>query len=270
MTVRVTRVGYGIVDRMIAVGAMVVLAPPSCVRRPATSEAAPDDAGRPSSVKLLEGGYAIGPAREIEKVIRASVQGTRTACESPPPTAEERADWKQRHATPEPKKMTFADRVVDLRPHASVPMSVLLKGPDLDLAEEVEWRLDDEVFGGRGFVGLTREEQNVYLVNTLEGEVENGGVDQFFSNSSGNCALRTAEALKELGFVTELAAFRKALALFPDGNPSEDRSTRFAQLEAIGSRRDAWEKLDKNFEGLAGYPVADYVRKHTSAFVLPP
>jgi hypothetical protein len=167
-------------------------------------------------------------------------------------------------------RMTLADRVIELRPQASVPMSVLLKGPDIDLADEVEWRLDDEFFGGRGFVGMTREEQNVYLVHTLEGEVENGGVDQFFSNSSGNCALRTAEALEELGLVTQLAAFRKALAVFPVGNPSEDRSTRFAQLEALGRRRDEWEKLDRNFEGLSGYPVADYVRKHASAFALPP
>jgi hypothetical protein len=241
----------------------------SCIRRPVSSEAAREDAGPPSNIKFFDGGYAVGPSREIEKVIRASVQGTHTACEGPPPTEQERADWK-RVVTTVPKRTTFADHAIELRPHASVPMSVLLKGPDIDLADEVEWRLDDEFFGGRGFVGMTREEQNVYLVHVLEGEVENGGLDQFFSNSSGNCALRTAEALKELGLVAELAAFRRALALFPEGTPSEDRSTRFTQLEVLGSRREEWDKLDKNFEGLSGYPVADYVRKHASAFVLPP
>src|SRR5262245_35653389 len=50
-----------------------------------------------------------------------------------------------------------------------------------------------------GFYRLSRPEQTYYLVCVLQGEVFNGGIGQFFDNSSGDFYRETLEALQELG-----------------------------------------------------------------------
>jgi hypothetical protein len=206
-----------------------------------------------SGVKFFDAGFAVGPAREIEKVLRSSTAGTRTACEEPAPSPDERMRWNPHEG-----------------PLAALSMADLLERSDSDLCLEVDSRLLDTVYGA-GYAAMSREEQNVYVVSTLEDEIINGGLDQYFVNSSGNCAMRTLAALGEMGLFHQHEAFMQALALFPDASASEDRSTRFDQLEVIGHRRDAWGRLDDAFEGVSGSrPVADYIRRHASAFALPP
>jgi hypothetical protein len=144
----------------------------------------------------------------------------------------------------------------------------LLNRSNLGLVTEVGSRLLDKSYGP-GFAAMSRPEQNVYLVWVLQGEVNNGGLDQFFGNSSGNCALRTAIALDEIGMSGESKVYKEALALFPDAAPSEDRSTRYDQLEAIGTRRGPWSRMDHKLEScLLG--AADYIRRHAMAFDLRP
>jgi hypothetical protein len=69
--------------------------------------------------------------------------------------------------------------------------------------ESPEWKywtsLVDRVYkNAGGFDALSRGDQLYYLVNVLNGEVHNGGFDQFFSNTSGNRYLETVQALVEL------------------------------------------------------------------------
>jgi hypothetical protein len=88
-------------------------------------------------------------------------------------------------------------------------------------------------------------------------------------NSSGNCAPRTATALDEIGLVEESKVYREALALFPDAAPSEDRSTRFDQLDALGGRRSRWNSMGRELESVL-LGTAGYIRDHALAFDLPP
>jgi hypothetical protein len=74
-----------------------------------------------------------------------------------------------------------------------------------------------------GFAGLTEAEQTVHCVDGLEREVNNGGFDQFFFNSSGNTALETIPALERLG----------AKHVFPGGRPSANRDEREKQMAAL-------------------------------------
>lgn len=234
---------------LLVVGAAIVFMVIVVVTRSRSHEAA---ARRASEVQFFDGGYAVGPKREIDKVIRASTEGTRTACEQPPPTTEERARWKRGTGA-----------------LGSLSMTDLLARPDPEMTVEIASRLLDKTYG-TGYAAMSREEQNVHLVSTLEAEVINGGLDQFFTNSSGNCALRTSAALDEIGLAEQDALFRRALADFPDASPSEDRRTRFDQIDALGRRRDDWSKFD-DFEGIGSSPkVASYIRSHASAFVFPP
>src|SRR5215510_3585447 len=58
-----------------------------------------------------------------------------------------------------------------------------------------------------GFYRLSEHEQTYYLVCMLQGEVYNGGVVQFFDNSSGDFYGETLDALMELGAVRCQALF---------------------------------------------------------------
>jgi len=239
------------VDRLYPASRPAGLPSPSTAHDAGGSVVAPAGASADPGVVFFDGGYAVGSAREIERVIAARVRGSHTACEQPPPTAEERARWKPLNSE-----------------LSSVPLSELLRRSDLDLVTEVSSRLLNKEYGA-GFDSMSRPEQNVYLVSQLEGEIDNGGLDQFFVNSAGNCALRTAVALDEMGRAEEAEIFRGALALFPDAAPSEDRATRFDQLDALGGRRSRWDSMDRKLESVL-LGTATYIREHALAFALPP
>lgn len=99
----------------------------------------------------------------------------------------------------------------------------------------------------RGILGMSRAEQVLWLVFELCGEVSNGGVDQFFSNSSGERAPLVPDALRELGQTELAAALERSLSHFP---PAAARSERHlmvfglseaakAELSAMGKQVDA-------------------------------
>lgn len=243
------RSGFLVAGALLAgLGVYMLRSPPASP--PSVPASTPSAA--PSGGVVVVGGHAVGPANAIAKLAQASARGTVTACESPPPDEAARSRWKVHEGA-----------------LAKVPFADLLRRSDSDLTSEVVERLLDKIYGV-GWVAMSREEQNVELISALEAEVVNGGLDQYFTNSSGNCAVRAAVALREIGFVAEFATFQRVLAGFPDASPSEDRSTRFDQLDAIGGLHIRPE-VDKAFDGLTSSPVvAAYVKKHAIAFNLPP
>lgn len=93
----------------------------------------------------------------------------------------------------------------------------------------------------------TKGQRAVYAVYFYSAEVDNGGHDQFFFNSTG---LLWEEVLK--GFdLLELPEFKKilekALTHFPNSKPSKNREERIKQLDAIDF--DLYE-IDKEFYAL--------------------
>ena len=206
----------------------------------------------PPVISHIEPG-SVGPAKEINAAIRRDLQGTTSRCEEGPPSAKERADWK---------------RLSQPRELEAVPLVALVKKPEQDLVFEVYSRLLDRLYTV-GFTAMTRAEQNVYLVRALEAEVKNGGFDQFFSNSSGNCALRTSAALAEMpGFSPWAAIYGRALQRFPSGRPSEDRATRGAQLDAMSDESRNWWSIEGDFFKLPSSDplLAAYIRGRISSF----
>jgi len=149
-----------------------------------------------------------------------------------------------------------------------MPFIHVLALEDQWLVEQVMERLRDKAYG-TGFSRMSRQEQNVYLVSQIDGEIENGGMDQFFTNSAGNCATRTLAALDEIGLTDCSKLLRRVIELFPDAGPSEDRSTRFDQLDALGARRNRFDDGDEDW-GVNVKIVAAYVRQHARSFSLPP
>lgn len=107
-----------------------------------------------------------------------------------------------------------------------------------------------------GFYRLSHHEQTYYLGSILEGEVYNGGIGQFFDNSSGDFYRETLDALVELGAVRCHAILLAAKqVLFAQDDPPRDRAERMAAMpegpDEPNAPRPAWdlelERLDDEF-----------------------
>lgn len=61
----------------------------------------------------------------------------------------------------------------------------------------------------------------LYLAARAEAEIYNGGVSQYFTNSSGKFAPMAVEALEAIGLPKQAAVIAKGVALFPDPFPDD-------------------------------------------------
>ena len=121
-----------------------------------------------------------------------------------------------------------------------------------------------------GFAALTPAEKVAYCVDALEREVNNGGFDQFFWNSSGDTAHQTHAALLEIGAREAAALVRDAIAAFPGAKVPPDRGQREKVLESLPEMaREKWGELDGRFYE---YPddlttlMRRYVQAHRADF----
>ena len=88
----------------------------------------------------------------------------------------------------------------------------------------------EERCGELGFDGLSPYERHCEALLALEGDVMNGGLSQYFFNSSGDLAPVALEALAELGAWKTHAALDSAIKkIWPDAYP-EQRSERYDSL----------------------------------------
>ena len=78
---------------------------------------------------------------------------------------------------------------------------------------------------------LNEHERVIYVTQLLEAEVNNGGFDQFFRNSSGNLSNEIVSAFKQIGALKTAAICAKAISLFPKPVPA-------AQEERVQSLTD--------------------------------
>lgn len=112
-----------------------------------------------------------------------------------------------------------------------------------------------EVHTGKGFASLSQAHQHYFAASMMEGEVYNGGFDQFFSNSSGAFYALAIAGLQELEAEASLRLLREAAAvLFGDTLPPADQQARWDAMERramVHGGRDAVtarvEPLDRAF-----------------------
>jgi hypothetical protein len=100
-----------------------------------------------------------------------------------------------------------------------------------------------------GFASLTPAEQVALCVDDLEREINNGGFDQFFWNSSGDHAHETVRALEAIGALQAAQIVREAIACFPGAIVPVDRDQRtVVVMPALpGPVREKWGALDGRF-----------------------
>ena len=95
---------------------------------------------------------------------------------------------------------------------------------------------------------LSDVEKTVLFAYEMELEVKNGGIHQYFYNSTGNDWKEMLNALHVIRADSIIALFEKALAVFPDGSPSKDREKRWRQLAGIGKEGEGkLEELSQEY-----------------------
>jgi hypothetical protein len=95
---------------------------------------------------------------------------------------------------------------------------------------------------------LTEPQKLFYLNQNLEREVNNGGFNQYFLNSSGNYAHETILSLAAIGATKTAKILGRAIDQFPGKNVPNDRNERNVILEQIEDEANkVWNELDKEF-----------------------
>ena len=97
---------------------------------------------------------------------------------------------------------------------------------------------------------LTKQQMNFFLNQNFEKEINNGGLNQFFYNSSGEFSFETIQSLNEIKAVYTATILEKAICQFPSNNVPKDRDSREEIIEEIeDSANESWEVIDsKRYE----------------------
>jgi hypothetical protein len=117
---------------------------------------------------------------------------------------------------------------------------------------------------------LTDPQKYFFYNQNLEREINNGGFNQYFVNSSGDFAHETILSLKIIGADKTADILQQAINQFPDKKVPKDRNTRIEIVEQIqGIANDIWEELDQKFfeyqDDLNSLNL-DFVKKHKDKF----
>jgi hypothetical protein len=103
-------------------------------------------------------------------------------------------------------------------------------------------------FTGASFNSLSMRDQILVTIWGLEGDVNNGGFDQYYFNSSGDLAWFAPTALKTIGARSMASIVEKANAMFGESGPPPDRDERQSALfEITETNERIWDELDREF-----------------------
>lgn len=137
--------------------------------------------------------------------------------------------------------------------------------PVVQNAFETEFqRIKDFLFARweqHGIEGLLPEERDYILFWALDAEVSNGTLHQYLSNSSGDAASETVDALKRIGYVQIANTLEMAMEALPGGWCAE-RQIRNRRLSQIEDNR--FETLTEDYhravEVMDGTRLLEYLR----------
>lgn len=95
---------------------------------------------------------------------------------------------------------------------------------------------------------LTEPQKYFYYNQVLEREINNGGFNQYFINSSGDFAHETLLSLRAIGANTTADILQTAIDQFPDKKVPADRDERIIIVESIEEiANQVWEELDQKY-----------------------
>ncbi len=125
----------------------------------------------------------------------------------------------------------------------------LLDSLDADqLLIELDTQISELCAYGDALTKLTPAQQIFYFNQCFERELNNGGFNQYFYNSSGNYAHETIAALTTIGANNMAGILQKAIAAFPNAQvPTNWEQRQDVVLEIEEEANELWEALDQEF-----------------------
>ena len=106
----------------------------------------------------------------------------------------------------------------------------------------------DNFISGLSWNEMTAPQLTFYYNQDLEREINNGGFNQYFINSSGDNAHEAVRSLKEIGATKTADLLLQAIDQFPNKIVSKDRDERTRLVEQIEeTANEVWDDLDQKF-----------------------
>ena len=123
---------------------------------------------------------------------------------------------------------------------------------------------------GSNLPALSQPQIVFYFNQELEREINNGGFDQYFHNTSGGYANDTIATLTLIGATKTAKILESAIEMFPDNNVPTDKWLRNDILESIRDKAtSSWEELEVQFfkyEDDLNTLNMEFVKKNTEHF----
>lgn len=146
----------------------------------------------------------------------------------------------------------------------------LLSLDDDDFYDAIECICEDSVYDIKA-TNITQEQKFVYSLNKFEAEVNNGGLCQFFVNSSGECAPYISESLAAIGATQIKALFDKFISKnnIDVNDLSSFKISDIDEYEAQTERFDFDSFDDRFYEDVNFHQqIIDYSRKHIEQLIV--
>lgn len=133
--------------------------------------------------------------------------------------------------------------------------------------QEILWKKTESY---DDFENLNESEKTFLYVEILEAEINNGGFDQYFFNSSGDYANETIKSLKKIGALKTAKLVQEAFSYFPENPIPKNNEKRREILEKIDEQTsERWTQLEDQFylyEENINELLLKYVRKNINKF----
>lgn len=125
---------------------------------------------------------------------------------------------------------------------------VIDEGGPMEVIDPVWWSVDNDIeMYEKDLAKWSNEQRYIYAIEWYNTEVNNGGHDQFFWNSSGVVWEDAVKGFDAIGLKDYAANLRQA-ALFHGGYLSKNREKREEQLDELLKDNGLWfEQFDSRF-----------------------
>lgn len=119
-----------------------------------------------------------------------------------------------------------------------------------------------------GYANSPAPVRHLWALKLLGMEISNGGIHQYFFNSSGDLWPDAMEGLERAGYARSAEAFKKAVAIFGQEGPSTNRTVRFKQLDRLSKSKKAELNRfgDQVYEGMSETNTWPYIIRNLEIF----
>lgn len=119
-----------------------------------------------------------------------------------------------------------------------------------------------------GYANSPAPVRHLWALELLGMELVNGGIHQYFFNSSGDLWPDAMEGLEQAGYARSVSAFKRAVAIFGQDGPSTNRTVRFKQLDQLSKTVETELSRfgDQVYEGMTETNTWPYIIRNAEIF----